>query len=77
MPSRLTTIAQGSEPTGIAGPAVIVAVSIGVTVSEPLLATYAVRPSGVSAIASGPEPTRIAFPALCVLSGTGVTVPDW
>ena len=33
---------------------------IGVTVSEPLSATYAVTPSGVTAIARGSSPTLIA-----------------
>ena len=48
---------------------------IGVTVPEPELATYAVRPSGVTAIACGSAPTPIAGPARRVTRLTGVTVP--
>ena len=60
---RLTVRGNGDRPrlqanrdwrTGL-----LVAVSIGVTVSEPVSTTYAVAPSGVTAIAAGSRPTGI------------------
>jgi hypothetical protein len=75
-PFGVTARAVGSVPTGIAGPARSVAVLIGVTVSEPLLATQAVRPFGVTATACGPVPTLIAFPAFRLVRFTGVTVAE-
>ena len=67
---------RGSAPTGIGAPAVNVTVSIGVTLSDPLLTTYAVLPSGVMAIAWGWEPTRIGRPAVRVVVSIGVTLSD-
>ena len=50
---------HGPSPTRIARPGVRLARSIGVTVLELKLLTYAVAPFGVIAIAAGPLPTRI------------------
>ena len=55
-------------------PAVLVAVSMGVTVLVPLLATYSVDPSGAITIALGKRPTRIGVPVRCVAVLIGVTV---
>jgi hypothetical protein len=43
----------GREPTGIAAPAALLAVSMGVTVLEIALVTYVVAPSGVIATPQG------------------------
>jgi hypothetical protein len=69
-PSGVTAIPLGASPTGIVAPAVRAATSIGVTVSAPVLATYAVLPSGVMAIAPGASPTPIAAPAVFVARRT-------
>jgi hypothetical protein len=69
-------IARGPDPTRIGLPAFLVRVTIGVTVAEPLLTAYAVRPLGVMAIAMGSDPTPIARPALPVPSETGVTLAE-
>ncbi len=79
VPSGVIAIATGSFPTGIAVPAVFVAVLIGVTLpftSEllPSFTTYAVAPSGVMAIAAGASPTGIGVPAVLVAVLIGVTV---
>ena len=68
-------MALGASPTAIAPPAVLLARSIGVTLSVPALATNAVLPSGVMAIAPGAPPTRMAGPAVLFAVVTGVTVP--
>ena len=70
----MIAIENGWEPTWIAGPAVFVAVLIGVTVFASPFATYAVLASGVIATASGPAPTGIAGPATRVRRLIGVTV---
>ena len=67
---------DGLAPTAIGLPAALVAVFIGVTLPEPLLATYAVRPSGVIAIANGLLPTGIGLPAAFVAVFIGVTLPE-
>src|SRR6185437_15204157 len=69
-------MARGLDPTRIGRPARRVPVLTGVTVPEPRLTTYAVRPSGVSAMASGSCPTRIGRPLRSVVRSTGVTVPE-
>jgi hypothetical protein len=46
----------GLDPTGIGGPGVLVPISIGVTVPEPWLLTYAVFPFGVIAMTSVSQP---------------------
>jgi hypothetical protein len=57
------------------GPAVLVAVSIGVTVPDVVFATKAVLPLGVMAMAPGSRPTVMAGPGLFVAVLIGVTVP--
>jgi hypothetical protein len=52
----------GALPTVIAAPAVPAPRSIGVTVPEPMLATYATAPSPVIAIPMGNLPTGIGVP---------------
>src|ERR1035437_261241 len=69
-------IASGVAPTVIGGPARRVAMSTGVTVPEPALATNAVRPFGVTTIACGSAPTLIGLPARLVIMSMGVTVPE-
>ena len=69
-------IAPGASPTGITLSAVSVSVSMGVTVSSPLLTTYAVDPSGAMATASGELPTGMGAPAVLVSVSMGVTVPS-
>ena len=54
----------------------LVAVSIGVTVPDPWLTTYAVVLSGVIAMALGEDPTGIGVPAVLVAVSIGITVPD-
>ena len=76
-PSGLTTIPHGSAPTGIDGPALSVAVSIGVTEPDSLFATYASSAAGGQRDRIRARSDLIARPALCVESATGVTVPDW
>jgi hypothetical protein len=66
----------GADPTGTGVPGVFVVVLIGVTSSEPLLATYAVPPFGVIAIAAGSVPTVIGVPGVFVAVLIGVTVLD-
>src|ERR1700733_13020765 len=68
-------MAQGSAPTWMGGPAVLVAVAIGVTVPEVRFTTYAVALSGVIAIADGLPPTWIGRPAVLPAVSIGVTVP--
>ena len=53
----------------------MVAVAIGVTVSELALATQVVWPSGVIAMIAGP-PTVIGVPTVLVVVAIGVTVPE-
>ena len=67
---------NGILPTAIAVPAVLVAVSIGVTEPETSLVTYAVLPSGVIASPNGTLPTAIAVPAVLVAVSIGVTEPE-
>ena len=50
---------------------------MGVTVPEPELATYAVRPPGAMAIARGSFPTLIGAAARLLARLTGVTVAEW
>src|SRR5690242_8854385 len=69
-------MARGLDPTRIGRPARRVPVLTGVTVPEPRLTTYAVRPSGVRATASGSCPTGIGRPLRSVVRSTGVTVPE-
>ena len=66
-------MASGPAPTLIAGPGLLVAVLIGVTVPEARLTTKAVVPSGVIAMASGKLPTVIAGPGSPVAVLIGVT----
>jgi hypothetical protein len=75
-PLGLTAMLQGPAPTDIGCPGVDVARSIGVTVLELKLLTYAVAPLGVMAIAAGPPPTRIGFSRVneVEFSPIGVTV---
>ena len=54
--------------------AVLVATLIGVTVPEPLFATYTVLPFGVITMAAGVEPTGIGASAVLVAVSIGVTV---
>ena len=65
-------MAPGSRPTVMAGLGLFVVVSMGVTVPEVPLTTYAVLPSGVMAMAAGPLPTAIGLPAVMV--GTAVVL---
>jgi hypothetical protein len=67
-------MASGPVPTGIAGSALPVATSIGVTVSPPPSVTYAVLPFGVIAIPDGPGPTLIGLPGWLVAVLIGSTV---
>jgi hypothetical protein len=67
---------MGYLPTVIGGPAVPLAVVIGVTVPEVVLTTYTVLPLGVMAIAAGSRPTVMAGPGLFVAVSMGVTVPE-
>jgi hypothetical protein len=71
----VNAIAAGSWPTGIAGPAVLVAVWIGVTVSESWFSTYAVVPPGATAITLGSSPTAMGLPTDPAEVLIGVTVP--
>jgi hypothetical protein len=64
----------GAAVTAIAVVAAFVAVSIGVTEVEPVLATYAVAPSGVTATPRGWSPTEIAAPAVFAAASIGVTL---
>ena len=64
---------EGELPTRIGLPGVLVAVLIGVTVSD-APRRRAVLPSGAIAIASGPSPTRIGLPGVLVAVLIGVTV---
>ena len=73
-----TTSVRGDTPALIGGPAVFVAVEIGVTVPVPPLVkrlTYTVRPLGVITIESGHLPILTGWPARFVAVWTGVTVP--
>ncbi len=54
---------HGPAPTLIGRSGDAVARSIGVTVLELKLLTYAVAPLGVMAMAAGPLPTRIGDPS--------------
>jgi hypothetical protein len=56
----MTAMAIGSEPALMLGPAVLVAVSIGVTEPASPLVTYAVFPLGVIAMAVGSDPVTRA-----------------
>ena len=56
----------------MAGPGLSVVVSMGVTVPEAPLTTYAVLPSGEMAMATGSLPTAIGVPAVMV--GTAVVL---
>jgi hypothetical protein len=72
---------SGVFPTVILLPGVLVAVSIGVTVSDPPagdppLVTYAVVPSGETAMPSGKSPTLTGVPGALVAVLIGVTVPS-
>src|ERR1022692_2533815 len=67
-------IASAPLPTLIGFPGVLVAVAIGVTVPDLLLATYTVFPSGVIAIAQSPLPILIGLPGVLVAVVIGVTV---
>ena len=49
----MIAMAMGGSPTPIGGPALLVAVLIGLTASKPLLTTYAVFPLAVIASAHG------------------------
>ena len=51
-------------------------VATGVTVPEPLSATYKVLPLGVTARAQGARPTRTGVPGFPVAALIGVTVSD-
>src|SRR3954452_9073195 len=64
---------SGPGSVAIAGPAVFVAVSIGVTEVELKFATYAVLPSGVIATPTGADATTIGAPAVLVLVSISVT----
>src|SRR5215469_5338762 len=64
---------DGSSPTRIALPGLLVAVLIGVTVPELSLTTYAVFPSGVIAMATGEPLTGMGLPAVLVAVLIGVT----
>lgn len=66
-------MAVGPIPTVIAGPAVLVAVRIGVTELVPPV-TYTVLPLGVIAMPKGWFPTVMAGPAVLVAVRIGVTV---
>jgi hypothetical protein len=67
---------DGSLPTLIGLPGVLVAVAMGVTMPELKLVMKAVLPSGVIAIAQGPPPTLIGFSRVLVAVAIGVTVFD-
>src|SRR5580765_4833830 len=69
-------MARGLAPTRIGRPDRWVPVLIGVTVPEPRMTTYAVRPAGVRAMASGSWPRGIGRPLRSVVRSTGVTVPE-
>ena len=57
LPSGDTRSRCGFLPTGMAAPAVRVAVSIGCTVPSPWFDTQTVLPSGVAATSAGVAPT--------------------
>src|ERR1700722_10011715 len=78
-PFGLTAILHGPSPTLIGRPGVRLARSIGVTVLELKLLTYAVAPFGVIAIAAGPLPTRIGAASLNPIDvkSIGVTVLEF
>ena len=67
LPSGVIAMAEGLVPTVMAGPAVPVAIVIGVTVpdADPVPATYAVFPFGVIAIALGYPLSAIAACTHC------------
>ena len=64
---------MGALPSVMGLPARSVAVSMGVTVPSPWLATYAVVPSGVMATARGELPTPMVVPGVAGKT-MGVTV---
>ena len=72
--SGVMAMSHGSLPALIEVPAVLVAVSMGVTESESRLTASAVDPSGVMAMALGLSPTGMAGPAVLVAVSMGVTV---
>jgi hypothetical protein len=65
--------ATGAAPTFIARPGRRVAVSMGVTVPEPSLATYTVRPSGVTATAAG---ERMIMPSSLARKSSPARIPQ-
>src|SRR5271163_2000491 len=73
--SGVTATVSGSLPTVRVAAALLVDRSIGVTVPNPKLVTYAVAWSGVIATASGSLPTATAAPSVPVDRFTGVAVP--
>ena len=75
LPFGVNTIARGRSPTLMGRPGRLVAVDIGVTEFETMLATYSVLPSGLIAIPSGPSPTLMGRPAVPVATVMGVTDP--
>lgn len=64
----------GPVPAAIGAPGLLVAVSIGTTLLDPLSATYAVVPSGVIAMLSGLAPAVMGVPAVLVAMSMGVTL---
>src|SRR5919109_1360790 len=69
-------LVPATGPTGMGVPGVLVAVSMGVTVCESRLPTYAVWPFGVMAMECGPLSTGMAVPGVLVAVSMGVTVSE-